>query len=53
MRDQRDCSQGDFTISKRLVASASGGIITSLVMTPLDVVKIRMQVIVNQSCMPF
>ncbi|KAM3185267.1 hypothetical protein ACTXT7_006699 [Hymenolepis weldensis] len=43
MRDHKDCGQGDFTISERIVASASGGIITSLVMTPLDVVKIRMQ----------
>ncbi|VDN96261.1 unnamed protein product [Rodentolepis nana] len=33
----------DVIISKRIVAAALGGVITSLVMTPLDVVKIRMQ----------
>lgn len=34
----RDCGP------RRIIASALGGILTSLVMTPLDVIKIRMQV---------
>nr|CDS33409.1 solute carrier family 25 0 [Hymenolepis microstoma] len=42
MRDP-EVGLGGFVIPKRIVAAALGGVITSLVMTPLDVVKIRMQ----------
>ncbi|KAL5112565.1 Protein polybromo-1 [Taenia crassiceps] len=39
----QDCGGSRDCGPKRIIASALGGILTSLVMTPLDVVKIRMQ----------
>ncbi len=44
--ESEDSTDGPQKVPKqRLLASSIGGMVTSLIMTPLDVVKTRMQVI--------
>uniref|UniRef100_A0A0N4UVI8 Solute carrier family 25 member 40 n=1 Tax=Enterobius vermicularis TaxID=51028 RepID=A0A0N4UVI8_ENTVE len=41
--DEEPCSSGSVTLMQQVFAATSGAIITSLTMTPMDVVKIRLQ----------